>query len=230
MANENKTVVTLICERAADVNDLIDADGKVTSVDGLHVVKLPCSGMIQPLMIEAAMKAGAAGVIVCGCQIGDCYYREGNKMIRDRLLGERPPTLKKATDRRRILALWLSRVQKERFLSEAKTFVQYVHGLEAPAAAASPAVPAKSAAPAAATKTTPAAAEAKGTAQAAKTTPEATKPEGVTKDAKAPEEPAKAVDAAPKKEDDAAAAKEEKAQTAAKEETKTETEKTGSDI
>ncbi len=96
----------------------------------VHVVKFPCSGMIQPLMIEAAMKAGAGGVIVCGCQIGDCFYREGNKMIRERLLGERPPGLKKTVDRRRIMALWLSRRQKERFLSEAKEFVARMHTLD----------------------------------------------------------------------------------------------------
>ncbi|HNA72856.1 MAG TPA: hydrogenase iron-sulfur subunit [Candidatus Obscuribacter sp.] len=125
-----KKVITLICERAADLDSVCSAQGEVKDIDGLHVVKLPCSGMIQPLMIEAALKAGAAGVIVTGCQLGDCYYREGNRMIRERLLGERPPGLKKTVDRRRVLALWLARPQKDRFMSEAKEFVGYVRGLE----------------------------------------------------------------------------------------------------
>ncbi len=127
---EEKTVITLICERAADVNDILNKDGECTTVPGMKVIKLPCSGMVQPLMIEAAMKAGASGVIVCGCQIGDCYYREGNRMIRERLLGERPPGLKKTVDRRRVMALWLSRLQKGRFENEAKEFVAYVSGLD----------------------------------------------------------------------------------------------------
>lgn len=155
MANENNKVITLMCERSADVNDLLDADGKVKGVDGLHVVKLPCSGMVQPNMIETALKSGAAGVVVCGCQIGDCYYREGNKMIRERLLGNRVPTLKKATDRRRILALWLSRPQKDRFLADAGEFVRFVSSLPADAPAAAAAKPAAAAAakPAAEAKT-----------------------------------------------------------------------------
>ena len=127
----DQKVITLICERAADLDSVCNAQGECKEVDGLHVVKLPCSGMIQPLMIEAAMKAGAAGVIVTGCQLGDCYYREGNRMIRDRLLGNRPPGLKKTVDRRRVLALWLARPQKDRFLSEAKEFVSYVRNLPA---------------------------------------------------------------------------------------------------
>lgn len=120
---DNKKVITLICERAANIDHLLSQSGEVKDVPGMHAIKFPCSGMIQPLMIEAAMKAGAEGVIVCGCQIGDCYYREGNKMIRERLLGERPPGLKKTVDRRRVLALWLSRRQTERFLGEAKEFI-----------------------------------------------------------------------------------------------------------
>ena len=137
---EEKTIITLICERAADIDPLMNGGNEITDAPGVKVVKYPCSGMIQPQMIEAAMKAGASGVIVCGCQIGDCYYREGNKMIRDRLLGSRPPGLKKTVDRRRVLALWLARPQKERFLSEAKEFVAYVKGLDgAEGGAAAPA-------------------------------------------------------------------------------------------
>jgi F420-non-reducing hydrogenase iron-sulfur subunit len=144
--SEKKTVITLICERAADVNSLLTADGEMKDVPGLHVIKLPCSGMIQPLMIEQAMKSGAEGVIVCGCQLGDCYYREGNKMIRERLLGERPPGLKKTVDRRRVMALWLSRLQKDHFVSEAKEFVARVRQLPPPEVAKPAAAPAAKAA------------------------------------------------------------------------------------
>lgn len=127
---EGKRVITLLCERAAGIEDLVDSSGKIQAVPEMGVVKFPCSGMIQPLMIEAALKAGAEGVIVCGCQLGDCYYREGNKMIRERLLGERPPGLKKTVDRRRVMALWLSRLQKERFISESKEFIAKLRTLD----------------------------------------------------------------------------------------------------
>jgi F420-non-reducing hydrogenase iron-sulfur subunit len=127
---EEKTVITLICERAAEVDSVMSQDDKLKDMPNVKVVKFPCSGMIQPLMVEAAMKAGASGVVVCGCQIGDCYYREGNRMIKDRLMGSRPPGLKPRTDRRRVLALWLSRKQTDRFLSETKEFVTYVSELD----------------------------------------------------------------------------------------------------
>ncbi len=126
MPDANKTkVITLICERSVDLSNQLE-NQTLKDDPNVEIVKYPCSGMIQPLMIEAAMKAGASGVIVCGCQIGDCYYREGNRMIRERLLGERPPGLKKTVDRRRVIGLWLSRPQTGRFISEAKEFVAFV--------------------------------------------------------------------------------------------------------
>ena len=125
-------IMTLICERSCNLDNLVDSNSQFKDMPGCYVVKFPCSGMIQPLMIEAALKNGADGVVVTGCQIGDCYYREGNKMIRERLLGERPPGLKKATDRRRVVALWLSRVQPARLLSEVKEFRTTVGALTAP--------------------------------------------------------------------------------------------------
>lgn len=132
-------VITLLCERAVDLDQKMNAAGQLNDMSDVHVLKFPCSGMIQPLMVEAALKAGADGVIVCGCQIGDCYYREGNKMIRDRLLGNRPPGLKKTVDRKRVLGLWLAKPQYSRFLSEAKEFIAGLPPAAAPAEAAKPA-------------------------------------------------------------------------------------------
>ncbi len=118
----SKKVLTLICERSCDLSGLVNEKDQLKEVSSTSVIKFPCSGMIQPLMIEAALKNGFEGVVVTGCQIGDCYYREGNRMIRERLLGDRPPTLKKAVDRRRVLGLWLSKVQPQRLIGAIKEF------------------------------------------------------------------------------------------------------------
>lgn len=122
-------IITLMCERSVDLDSSVDASGQLKDVPGTHVVKFPCSGMIQPLMVEAALKSGADGVIVCGCQLGDCYYREGNRMIRERLLGNRPPGLKKAVDRRRVEGLWLARPQTHKFVEAVKEFVNRIKAI-----------------------------------------------------------------------------------------------------
>jgi coenzyme F420-reducing hydrogenase delta subunit len=77
-------------------------------------------------MIEAAFNAGADGVIAMGCQIGDCHFREGNKFCRERLLGQRPPMIKKTVPKRRLKGLWMSEVQVEDFKARVEDFKGYV--------------------------------------------------------------------------------------------------------
>jgi F420-non-reducing hydrogenase iron-sulfur subunit len=42
------------------------------------VIRLMCSGRIDPVMVIDAFKDGADGVMVTGCHPGDCHYATGN--------------------------------------------------------------------------------------------------------------------------------------------------------
>jgi F420-non-reducing hydrogenase iron-sulfur subunit len=42
------------------------------------VIRLMCSGRVDPSMVLQAFKNGADGVMISGCHIGDCHYSTGN--------------------------------------------------------------------------------------------------------------------------------------------------------
>jgi F420-non-reducing hydrogenase iron-sulfur subunit len=44
----------------------------------VDIVKVMCSGRIDPELIATAFANGADGVMVLGCHIGDCHYISGN--------------------------------------------------------------------------------------------------------------------------------------------------------
>lgn len=44
----------------------------------INIIRVPCSGAVQPEYIVSALKNGADGVLVGGCHPGDCHYKEGN--------------------------------------------------------------------------------------------------------------------------------------------------------
>lgn len=44
----------------------------------LRIIRVMCSGMVHPNMVIDALTKGADGVMILGCHIGDCHYREGN--------------------------------------------------------------------------------------------------------------------------------------------------------
>jgi len=51
----------------------------------MRIVRLPCTGRVNPLLILKAFQEGADGVLVSGCHPGDCHYNEGNYYARRRL-------------------------------------------------------------------------------------------------------------------------------------------------
>jgi len=41
-------------------------------------IRLMCSGGLEPVFVLKAFSEGADGVLVCGCNLGDCHYIDGN--------------------------------------------------------------------------------------------------------------------------------------------------------
>ena len=50
----------------------------------VRIIRLPCTGRIDPLFIRKAFERGADGVIVSGCHPADCHYTTGNYHARRR--------------------------------------------------------------------------------------------------------------------------------------------------
>jgi F420-non-reducing hydrogenase iron-sulfur subunit len=51
----------------------------------VKLIRLPCSGRCDPLYILTAFKAGADGVLVTGCRLEQCHFKEGNYKAVDRV-------------------------------------------------------------------------------------------------------------------------------------------------
>lgn len=50
----------------------------------VRVIRVPCSGRVNPMFILKALQKGADGVLVSGCHPGDCHYISGNLVARRR--------------------------------------------------------------------------------------------------------------------------------------------------
>jgi coenzyme F420-reducing hydrogenase delta subunit len=49
-----------------------------------RLIRVPCTGRIDPVFIIKAFEKGADGVLVSGCHPGDCHYNTGNFHARRR--------------------------------------------------------------------------------------------------------------------------------------------------
>ncbi len=50
----------------------------------VRIIRLPCTGRVDPLFVIKAFERGADGVIVSGCHPADCHYTSGNYHARRR--------------------------------------------------------------------------------------------------------------------------------------------------
>jgi len=51
----------------------------------VRIIRVMCSGMVDPIYVLKAFEAGFDGVLVAGCHIGDCHYISGNVKAQDRI-------------------------------------------------------------------------------------------------------------------------------------------------
>jgi coenzyme F420-reducing hydrogenase delta subunit len=74
----------------------------------VRIIKLPCTGRIDPLFIIKAFENGADGVLVSGCHPGDCHYTTGNYHARRRWMGFKALMEFCGIDEKRITFSWVS--------------------------------------------------------------------------------------------------------------------------
>ena len=48
----------------------------------IRIIRVPCSGRIDPVFILASLQKGVDGVLVSGCHPGECHYLTGNYSAR----------------------------------------------------------------------------------------------------------------------------------------------------
>jgi len=94
-----------------------------------RVVRVMCSGRVDPEHIVKAFSMGADGVLVLGCHPADCHYIGGNYRTRRRI-----PLLKTmlgqlGLDPGRLRLEWVSASEGERFQQTITEFVGHIKAL-----------------------------------------------------------------------------------------------------
>ena len=80
----------------------------------IRIVRVMCSGRVDPAFILEAFKDGIDGVLVTGCHIGDCHYLKGNEYAKERI--ERyQKVLKMMGLEKRFKLEWVSASEGKRF-------------------------------------------------------------------------------------------------------------------
>ena len=102
---------------------------RVPSPANILPIRVMCSGRVSPEMILRAFRAGADGVLVLGCHIGDCHYTSGNHCTAKRI-----PLLRNllgyvGINPDRLRLDWVSSAEAPKFAQVTDEFVKAVRTL-----------------------------------------------------------------------------------------------------
>ena len=96
----------------------------------VRVIRVPCSGRVDPLYIIKALQDGADGVLVSGCHPGDCHYISGNLVARRKFAMLKKFLEYVGIEPQRVQFSWVSASEGGRFASLIEKVVNDVRKLE----------------------------------------------------------------------------------------------------
>ncbi len=76
--NFRPTIVAFLCNWCAYTGAVLAGTSRMRYAPNIRIIRVMCSGRIDPTFILTAFQQGADGVLVCGCHPGDCHYQSGN--------------------------------------------------------------------------------------------------------------------------------------------------------
>ena len=81
----------------------------------IRIIRVPCSGRVDPLFVVKCFQRGTDGVLVSGCHPGDCHYTEGNYHTRRRFALLREFLDYLGIAKKRLRVEWVSASEGQRF-------------------------------------------------------------------------------------------------------------------
>ncbi len=90
MSEFNPKIIAFVCNWCSYAGADKAGGQKLKYPANIKLIRVMCSGRVDPDFVMRAYREGADGVMVLGCHPGDCHYRSGNyKALRRFKLFER---------------------------------------------------------------------------------------------------------------------------------------------
>jgi F420-non-reducing hydrogenase iron-sulfur subunit len=111
--------------RAAD----LAGTARVKYAPNVRLIRMMCSGRLDPTFVLKALSSGADGVLITGCHPGECHYIEQNyKALRRYLLLRRTLT-QLGIEPGRVKLVWASAAEGVKLAEEITKMVEEIRAL-----------------------------------------------------------------------------------------------------
>ena len=108
MSEFEPKIIAFVCNWCTYAGADLTGTSRIKYSPEVRMIRLPCTGRIDFMLLLKAFDQGADGVIVSGCHPGDCHYTSGNFHARRRWIIFRELMEFVGIDTRRVFFAWIS--------------------------------------------------------------------------------------------------------------------------
>lgn len=119
-------IVGFLCNWCSYAGADMSGTSRISYPANIRIVRVPCTGRVDPLFVLKALQEGADGVMVLGCHPGDCHYTEGNFHARRRFALMHSFLDYLGVDADRVHITWVSASEGQRFAQVVASFTEQV--------------------------------------------------------------------------------------------------------
>ncbi|MHA1763881.1 MAG: hydrogenase iron-sulfur subunit [Promethearchaeota archaeon] len=108
-------IIAFLCNWCSYAGADLAGVSRIQYPPSIRIVRVPCSGRVNPFFIFKSLVDGWDGVIVSGCHPGDCHYISGNLVARRRFAILHDLLDYFGIQSGRVQFMWASAAEGERF-------------------------------------------------------------------------------------------------------------------
>jgi F420-non-reducing hydrogenase iron-sulfur subunit len=122
-------LVAFLCNWCSYAGADLAGSSRLSYPANVRVVRVPCSGRVNPMFVMHCFKRGFDGVLIAGCHPGDCHYAKGNYYARRRIPLAKDFLGFLGVEPERIKFDWVSAAESGRFVTVVRELTESVRTL-----------------------------------------------------------------------------------------------------
>jgi F420-non-reducing hydrogenase iron-sulfur subunit len=108
-------IVAFLCNWCTYTGADLAGTSRIQYPANVRIIRLMCSGAVDPTYVLKALLDGVDGVLIGGCHPGDCHYQSGNYKARRRVVALKEILKGAGLDEERVWLRWISASEGQRF-------------------------------------------------------------------------------------------------------------------
>jgi len=119
-------IIAFLCNWCTYTGADLAGTSRIQYPPNIRIIRLMCSGGLDPVYVAKALLEGADGVLIGGCHPGDCHYQSGNYKARRRVAILQTILEQLGFDPDRVWLRWISASEGQYFADTVSEMVQAI--------------------------------------------------------------------------------------------------------